>query len=314
MNEIIYKWFNKLFVKQWVIGIAHVDIKDIIRTKSFDPPINWLPLESINHFQADPFPMRTKDGNLNIFYENFIFDDFYGTISIMTLDHNLKPIKQKFLLDTKSHLSYPFFIRDDNKIYMFPEAAHSGKLSCFEYDPVHQSLSFLKVIMDLPVLDPTILKHDGKYWLFGTLLGKDSHRKLYIYFSKNLLGPYTPHPENPVKNSLNGSRPAGNFIEIEGVYYRPSQNCENQYGESITINKINKLNELSFEEEPYMVISINKKRHSNSNIFTIHTINVKDDIIAVDGLKWTFSPKDQWRNFLSNRKYFRSRKGQQKEY
>jgi hypothetical protein len=155
--------------------------------------------------------------------------------------------------------------------------------------------------MDLPLLDSTILKHNNKYWLFATMTGKDSNSKLYIYFSDKLLGPYTPHPCNPVKNSPNGSRPAGDFILIDGVIYRPSQNCANQYGESITINKIQILDEQHFAEEPYMEVCMNLSNYTSDKILTIHTINVIGDIIVVDGVRSTFSPKNQWKNFLRNR-------------
>jgi len=302
MIGYISKIIDKLYFKQWSIGLCKGDIKDVIRNKTFDQNIYWLPLESFNHFQADPFLLRLEDGKLSIFHEDFAFDDAYGKISLMETDDNFKLVSHKTLLDTKSHLSYPFIFTEENRIFIFPEAAHSGKLSCYEYNPVNQSLDFHRVIMDLPLLDSSILKHDGKYWLFGTLQGKDSHNKLYIFYSDNLFGPFTPHPENPVKNSLNGARSAGNFVNVDGVYYRPSQNCKNQYGESITINKIIILNEKKYAEEPYMIISIDQTKFTNKNIFTIHTINVVDNIIAVDGSKWTFSPAIQWQVFLRNRR------------
>ena len=78
--------------------------------------------------------------------------------------------------------------------------------------------------------------------------------KLNVIYSDSLLGPYIPHPDNPVKSGLNGTRSAGNFIEVDGIIYRPSQNSEKDYGESITINKVNELNEMNVVEEPYMTI------------------------------------------------------------
>lgn len=303
MRQFFYKYFKKLFVKQWVIGLSKGDIKDIIRTKNFDPVIKWLPMGSIDYFHADPFPVKTKEGKLNILYESFVFDDFYGTISVMSIDPDLNKSSQKVLLDTKSHLSYPFVFIEDSKIYMFPEAAHSGKLSCYQYNADTQTINYLQEVINLPLLDSTILKFNGKYWLFGTLIGKDSNKKLYMYFSDNLLGPYKPHPGNPLKDSAHGSRPAGNIIEVDGQLYRPSQNCENQYGESITINKIKVLNEESFNEEPYMLVSINKNRDFNKTVLTMHTLNIIDDIIIVDGLKMIYSPKNQLINFIRNRKY-----------
>ena len=301
MSEFSSKLIDKLYVKQWQIGICRGNIKEIIRSKTFNPDINWLPLNSLDFFRADPFLLRTKDGIMNILFEDFVFDDFYGRIWVMKIDENFNKINEKILLDTKSHLSYPFIFEENNKVYLFPESSHSGRLSCYEYDPVNQSVNFIKEIMELPLLDSTIIKHNDKYWLFGTLNGTYRHSRLHIYFSDNLLGPYTPHPGNPVKSSSNGTRPAGNFFEIDGIIYRPSQNCEKKYGESITINRITELGEYHFSEEYHMKICIDKNNPYNDRVQTIHTLNIIDDIMVVDGIKWTFSPKNQWKNFLRNR-------------
>lgn len=299
MKKIFSKYIDKLFVKQWLIGLSRGDIKEIIRSKTFNLNIKWLHVNSINRFAADPFVFKTN-GYYNIFFEDFAFNEQYGKISLITFDESFKLSDHKIILDTNSHLSYPFLFIENNKIYVFPEASKSGKLSCYEYDPAAKSLNYLKEVIGLPLLDATILKYQNRYWLFGTLSGKDHYNKLYVFFSDNLLGPYDAHMNNPVKDALNGARPAGNFIEVDGAIYRPAQNCENRYGESITINKIVSLNEFSLIEEPYMSICLNRK--NNFGMQTIHTINAIDDIIVVDSKKWIFSPINQLKNFVRRRK------------
>lgn len=307
MSRILSKYIEKLFFKKWIIGIFRTDIKDIIKSKMFDPDINWLPIRSIDKYYADPFLLFSKDENLKILLEDFSFDENYGKISLMTLDRSFKQVNCKILLDTKNHISYPFIFTENNKTYIFPEAGRSGKLSCYEYDPLNESINFLQDIVDLPLCDSSILKQNGKYWIFGTLseIDADTKRitdyKLYVFFSDRLLGPYVPHPGNPIKSGLNGTRQAGNFIEVDGIIYRPTQNCERLYGESITINKVTELNELNVVEEPYMTICINKKNRYNYGMHTIHTINVMNDIVVVDGKRWTFSPLIQLKSYLRNR-------------
>ncbi len=305
MRKIISKFFNRLFLKQWIIGLSRGDIKEIIRTKNFSQNITWLPFNKKNHFYADPFLLKTNDGNLNIFIEDYGLDTLYGNISLITCDRIFNKINYKIILDTKSHLSYPFIYSEKNKIYVFPEAGQSGKLSCFEYDQVNQCLIFVQDIINLPLRDATILKYNEKYWIFAVLNENGIDYKLNVYFSDNLLGPYTAHPGNPLKNGLNGTRPAGNFIEVDGIIYRPTQNCKNSYGESITINKVNILDESMFIEEPYMTISINKKNKYFHRIFTIHTINVLNDVIVVDGQKWIFAPLLQLKYYLKNKNYYK---------
>jgi len=308
MNKFYSKYTDKLFFKHWVIGLCQGNIEDIIRSKTFNQDINWLTISPIDHINADPFLFKTKEGKVNILFEDFTLDDLYGKILMMTLDNDATPLSKKIVLDTKSHLSYPFVYEEDDIIYVFPEASQSGKLSCYVYDSTKQTLNYLQEVINLPLLDSTIIKYENKYWLFGTLNGKYSRSKLYIYYSNNLLGPYTPHVMNPVKNSSFNARPAGNFIEVDNIIYRPSQNCGSFYGESITINKVKVLNEFLFDEEPYMSVAINEHNLNNHKIHTIHTINVIDNIIIVDGEKWTFSPVNQWKFFLANRRLLKQAK------
>jgi len=300
MIPFLSKLSDKLFFKQWIIGICHGDIKEIIRTKSFDPDIKWFYLDSFHRFFADPFFVTSGDGNLKILFEDYPFDDDYGKIALMTVDKNFNHISDKLLLDTGTHLSYPYVCYEDNKIYIFPEAAKSGKLSCYEYDPHAESMKFLKVIIDMPLRDCTILKHEDKYWIFGIIAEGDTNYKLHLFHADNLLGPYSPHKKNPVRDGLNGTRPAGNFVEVDGILYRPAQNCMNGYGESITVYRITELNEENISEEPYMDITINRKNSKNRAIHSIHTLNQTGNILAVDGEQWTLAPMKQLRKYLGD--------------
>ena len=201
MHRFLSGVIDKLYYKHWVIGLCHDSIKDIIRTRNFRQDIKWLSLNPVDHSNADPFLLKTEDGVVNVLYEDYILSESYGKICVMALDNNLNPVSSKVVLDTKSHLSYPFIFKENGKIYVFPEASQSGSLSCYEFDTAKGALGFQKVIMELPLLDSTILKHNNKYWLFGTLKGEDSHSKLYIFHSDNLMGPYSSHRANPVKDS-----------------------------------------------------------------------------------------------------------------
>jgi hypothetical protein len=308
MTMKISRYIEKLFFKGWIIGIFKADIKDIIRKRTFNPDISWLPVSTKNAYYADPFLLFSKEDILHILLEEFSFDNGYGKISLMKLDKSFNQVDYKVLLDTKSHISYPFIFVENNRTYIFPEAGRSGKLSCYEYDTVNESINFLQDIIDLPLCDSSILKQDDKYWIFGTISDIDpvtdaiTDYKLHVFFSDSLLGPYVSHPNNPIKSGLNGTRQAGNFIEVDGIIYRPAQNCERLYGESITVNKITELNEINIAEEPYLDININRKNKSNLRMHTIHTINVLDDLIVVDGVKWTLSPLFQAKAYLNKKR------------
>ena len=125
---------------------------------------------------------ESKDGNINILLEDFTFDEKYGKISVIKLDKNFSHLNHKVLLDTKSHLSYPFVFTENDKTYVFPEASKTGKLSCYAFDQVNETFAFLQNILDFPLLDSTIVKHENKYWIFGTLGETGKDYKLHVFF------------------------------------------------------------------------------------------------------------------------------------
>lgn len=308
MEGILTKIKNKFYFKNWTIGICRSSLEELIRNKSFDPEITWLFTDQFDRYLADPFLIPSDNGSFKIMLEEFSYEADYGTLALLKIDGNYKPVSYKALLDTGSHLSYPLTYSEGGKTYMFPEAGKSGKFSCYEYDPVSESVKYLTDIIELPLRDATILKKDNKYWIFATINQGEANYNLLVFYSGNLLGPYLPHQQNPIKTGLDGNRAAGHFFEIEGIIYRPTQNCKNIYGESITINKVVELNESSVIEEPYMNIIINNKNKRNAGFQTIHTINALGDYIVVDGIKWTFAPILQLKSYFRNRRIWKNRK------
>lgn len=295
------KYSDKLFLKQWSIGFVKGNIEDLIREKKNNLPVQWLSPESNKFSYADPFIFRTDDGQTHVLFESVSTVGLDGKITLMTIDGQCNPVSQHTLLETEAHLSYPFVHKENNKIYVFPENAFSGSLYCYEFDQVNKTLINKTEILNKPVVDATIVKFKDKYWLFGTMIGQQRNSDLHIFYSDSLTGPYTAHQANPVKKDLNSARPAGSVIEVDGILYRPAQNCTSYYGESITINKITALDTSRFSEEEYFTIEANSNDSFN---YGVHTINACGDIIIVDGQKKYFQPAGQLfrkiKNIISN--------------
>lgn len=295
--SFVKKYSDKLYLKQWGLGFMRGNIADIIRNRRTDLSFDWMTMDDKAVSYADPFIFKSDDGRLNILFESVSTTSLDGKISLIVCGEDLRPVFRKEILDTKDHLSYPFVFRENGKIYVFPENAFSGSLFCYEFDQANRSFINKKEILKSPLLDSTILKHEGRYWLFATRLGQHYNSELHIYYSDNLFGPYQPHAGNPVKNQPDGARPAGDFIRVDNEIYRPAQNCGNYYGESITINRVTKLSTTEFGEEVHMTIGPNRSDEFN---YGLHTINVVDDIIIVDGQKSHFQPVRQLGRKLKN--------------
>ena len=287
---------------QWNVGFARYDIKDIIKDKKKDLQFDFLPLEKNANSLADPFVFRSADNQLNLIYEEFSMTDpkKHGKIVLSNLDEHFIPCFNKQVLFTNSHSSYPSVFIENNTTYIIPETSKKKKVSCYQYDELNKSLINERVLINnLPLLDSTIFKHNSKYWLFATLADHHfDHSKLYIYYADSLFGTYIPHVKNPVKVGLDGTRPAGNLFQIDGEIYRPAQNCKDYYGKSLTINKITKLSESEFFEEAQLELTAKKDSSFNEGL---HTMNILDDIIVVDGIKMIFKPFKKWQLFFQKK-------------
>lgn len=286
---------KKCSVMQWGIGFCKVSIADVIRNKRLEGNFTWLNHSEKLQFIADPFIFRSQHNNINLLFEDFSVERD-GFIGLKVLDDQFNLVSEKRILASDSHLSYPFIFKENGITYIIPESHQQGKVFIYEYDFLKDELVNGKVLVELPLLDTTIVKVSDTYWLFANYAdGIDDNNKLYIYYSNSLCGQYQPHALNPVRNDLDGTRPAGNFITVDGNLYRPSQNCGKYYGKSLSISQIVQLTQDEFEEKHYCEILADPKSPYSDGL---HTINVLDDIIVIDGVKLLFMPWTKTRLFF----------------
>ena len=100
--------------------------------------------------------------------------------------------------------------------------------------------------------DPTLLRHDGRYWLFVTMAapGVRPSDELCLYSADSLTGPWRPHPRNPIVSDARRARPAGRILADQGHLVRPSQDGSGAYGRRIVLNRIDVLTPDDYEETP----------------------------------------------------------------
>lgn len=284
---------------QWGIGICKGDLAAVVRNQTIPRSITWLPLRHSLHFMADPFVFRSKKGNIILLYEEFSAE-VNGTIVLLELDQQFNKLQEKTIYATGKHLSYPLITQKNGSVYVMPENHQQQKLSRFRLD--EQTWEFTdetSLISGIPLLDATPLFHNSLYWLFATSGdGINDNNALHLYYAESEEGPYQAHAGNPVKNHLDGSRPAGSIIEYEGQLYRPTQNCGEYYGKSITMQRITELNTERFSEEPVFDIHPDPNGPFPSGL---HTINSADGILVIDGIRFVFKPWLKFKMALRNK-------------
>jgi hypothetical protein len=221
-------------------------------------------------FYADPFVVRSGDG-IHLFVEDAPIGGGPGRISTLTLDHSGEVRSGPLVaLQRPTHLSYP---SGTGTVELF-RARHFPD----EWDPV------AVLLRDIRAADPTLVFHDGRYWLFAAVaaLGANPSDELCIFWSETLTGPWHPHRQNPVVSDARRARPAGRILVSGDSLVRPAQDCTGGYGRRIVLNRIEVLSPDEFREVPIGTI----EPRGLAGVIRTHTYSVDDGIEALDGLRY----------------------------
>ncbi len=264
MNRIRLKW--KVLFKQenWILGY---------RT-SPQEKYRYIAPKRGGEYYADPF-VFVNNNKTYIVAEHYSYRTKKGSIVLIEPGMN----QSTTLLEKNTHLAYPFIFHEGNEIYMLPEEAYTGKLHLYKWNGETKKFHLLQSILDLPAVDASLLKHEGKYYLFTGLKGQLTNEKLFIYYADKLEGPYLPHTSNPVKVSPEGSRMAGGFIIENNQLIRPSQCSVKYYGEKVVFQKIVQLSPTVYQEEFYSEL---KPMEYAPFKCGLHTYNKKDHFEVID--------------------------------
>jgi len=102
--------------------------------------------------------------------------------------------------------------------------------------------------------------------------------ELHVFHADSPLGPWTPHPRNPVVSDVRRARPAGRLFRYNGAWYRPAQDCAAGYGAGLAIQRITRLDTERYEEAP--VASLTPSWRSGLTGF--HTVNAAGGLTVID--------------------------------
>lgn len=270
--------------ERWTVGVLPHGIEEVLQRGRLQEPA-WLKDEHRDRFYADPFPIRTDatGGTIRILAEEYRLRERRGRICELELssDGQVRSIRDR--IASTSHISYPFVFNDGGRTVCVPETACSNRVSAYAFDPARDEWRLETPLLDgFPVVDPTLVRRDGRWWLFCTNRDVENQTELHLFFAPDWRGPWQPHRFNPVKSDARSSRPAGAFFQLDGVLYRPSQNCSRRYGGGITINRVTEMSERRFREEPVLKLNPGPAWAWPDGL---HTINAVDDVTLVDGLR-----------------------------
>lgn len=283
--------FQSLFrVQQWSVGIIDAPIEEVAGLAGATIPeglvrsARWLP-EPKGRFLADPFAFSNGD-RLTILAEDFDWRTNVGRIAAIEVGEGGKIGQPELAVERSSHLSYPYLLQVGDELLCIPESSEAGDVILYRASDDRRSWAKAATLMeDVPIIDPTLFQHGGKWWLFGTRADAGDNFKLFGWHADDLTGPWRPHSANPLKTDIRSSRPAGPLFVHEGALYRPAQDCSTGYGAAVVVNRILILTPDAFEEE---IVSRIAPDAGGRYPTGLHTLCGVDGRTIIDGSRSAF--------------------------
>ena len=271
---------------QWNIGVLRRPVASLLETGSYgDDDVDWFPLTGRQGFLADPFAV-VRGGRLQILCEAFDYRTSRGRIRALEYVPGDGFADGADALAPPVHLSYPCLVQLDDGVRCVPESAEAGEVALYRLG-ADGRWTKEATLLDVPGVDPTAFRHEGRWWLACTLKGPQEDAELWLWHADALAGPWTPHARNPVKTDVRGARPAGPPFRHDGALYRPAQDCSRTYGGRVTLHRVLELTPETFAEEQVAVVEASPRSRWPIGP---HTLTAVGDVVLVDGRRTVFAP------------------------
>lgn len=282
----------RLHRQQWNVAVVDAPIEvvaglaGVARQADALRSAQWMP-ETPQQFRADPFAVTTETSpdRAEILFEQFDWRTGLGAIASCAWQPETGFTAPVTVLGDASHYSYPFAFDSDGEPMVLPENAMAGsaKLYAFKRNP-GPVLGCSILLIDQPLIDSTILEHDGRYWLFATVDRRSTNSELCLFHASDPHGPWEAHRLNPVKTDVRSARPAGTPFVHAGALYRPAQDCSVSYGGRTVICRIDRLDTDGFAETP---VSWVEPRSGGRYPDGLHTVSAMGGRTLIDGCRLT---------------------------
>jgi hypothetical protein len=152
--------------KLWDVGFAESSVEQILEAASVDPDgVTWCKPHKPGHFIADPFAYEDR-GQTHVLVEDY--DQVKGKISSLLPSSTDARVELAVDFDLPYHMSYPCVFEEGGQVYCIPETYQSRRVSLYQRTDRGWSL-VRHLIEGQPAVDPTLFKHEGRYWLLYTL-------------------------------------------------------------------------------------------------------------------------------------------------
>jgi hypothetical protein len=275
---------SRLLGQMWNVGVVDRPIESFLEPGP-PAPVRWLPELGVpGEFRADPFG-RQVDGTLTLLVERWHSGRGLGVVEQVTLSAGAEPVSRVTEIAPRCHASYPYLLEDAGTGYCVPETAQARRVSLWRTAGPGQPWEEVATLVDgVAALDPTVFRHDGRWWLLCTDGDRDGDAVLRGWWADALAGPWHLHALDPLKVDVRSSRPGGTPFTVGDRLYRPAQDCSARYGGRIVLNHVHTLTPSRFEEE---VVAAVEPDPAGAYPRALHTLAAAGSVTLVDGNRMT---------------------------
>ncbi|WP_159710031.1 glucosamine inositolphosphorylceramide transferase family protein [Geminicoccus flavidas] len=249
LRNLARRILREVWEEQWRVGVLDQTPEQLVAGPDARR-ITWLPARR-QGYHADPFGQAGAAGRAELLLaEAYDFRERLGYLVAIGRDGS-----ERTVLREPFHLSYPQLVEHDGQTWLLPEAKAAGLVRLYRGDPFPERFVPGPVLIEgLAAADPTLFRDGQGFWLFTGDGAAQDETNLVLYHAPALLGPWTPHPMNPIKVDLGSARPAGPLFRAGGRLWRPAQDCRTTYGGAIVLNEVLTLTPELYLERPGPVL------------------------------------------------------------
>jgi hypothetical protein len=247
----LYHWrFDKWFIK--------VRMQASIGIYTARDPFRWQPAEGISNpvltaddvtdfaaeIVADPF--MTREGNAwYMFFE--VANDKRAEIALATSEDGLRWTYRQVVIREPFVTSFPYVFKWRDEYYMILETHEANAVRLYKAHSFPTGWSFAGELLKGMYVDPAIVRHGDKWWLFAAnVLGNDTLR---LFYADDLAGPWVEHPRSPIVSGDDRiARPGGRVIVYENKVVRYPQDDSGFYGRAVRAFVIDELSTTEYRE------------------------------------------------------------------
>lgn len=264
-------------IVEWNVGFVEGGARALLSGAPLR--VRWLARPRRKTFVADPFVVE-RDGVRAMLVEHFDYAVGHGTIDALVLDEAGNVVERLRAIEAGTHLSYPYPIEDDGQLYVVPENCAAKQVALYRCVAFPDRWERETVLFPFDGVDTTIFRHDERWWAFCTRHSHGSTLALHAFHAASLRGPWLPHALNPIAIDVTCARPAGAPFVVDGVLYRPGQDCARSYGAALAIARIDELTPWSYRETVVRRIDPSSFGRWNAGV---HTLSFSRGEAVIDG-------------------------------